>query len=167
MSVTIRDQRPDDCAAVFDLVTTAFATMPFACGREPFVMDALWRSGEAVALVAEDDGIVVGQAAFSKVLVDRHDCGWYGLGPMAVQPERQRQGIGRALIEAGLNRLRFIGSMGCVVVGHPAYYPRFGFADAPGMFIPGVPPEVFMALSFDGSFPSGEVTFHEAFEAKA
>ena len=75
-------------------------------------------------------------------------------------------GIGSAVMRAGLERLRALGSKGCVVVGDPNYYPRFGFANTTEMFEPGVPPEVFMALSFGGEMPKGEVKFDEAFEAK-
>ena len=169
---SIRDQTETDFAAVHQLVIAAFKTLPVACGREQFVMDALWRTGAAtVALVAEErgatgTGAIVGQAAFSKVLVGGADVGWHGCGPVAVLPARHKQGIGSALMRAGLERLRVLGSKGCVVVGDPAYYPRFGFANTDAMFEPGVPPEVFMAISFDGAMPRGEVKFDKAFEAK-
>ena len=172
MVAVIRDQCEADFAAVHELVIAAFKTLPVACGREQFVMDALWTTGAAtVALVAEDGGAagadaIVGQAAFSKVLVGGQDVGWHGCGPVSVLPKRHKQGIGSALMRAGLERLRALGSKGCVVVGDPNYYPRFGFANTPEMFEPGVPPEVFMALAFAGTVPSGEVKFHEAFEAK-
>ena len=98
-NIVIRDQIEADFAAVHDLVIAAFKTMPYACGREQFVMDALWRSGAAtVALVAEDAGVIVGQAAFSKVKVGGADVGWHGCGPLTVLPERHKQGIGGALV---------------------------------------------------------------------
>ena len=106
-NIAIRDQTEADFAAVHDLVIAAFKTMPYACGRESFIMDALWRTGAAtVALVAEDAGVIVGQAAFSKVKVGGVDVGWRGCGPLSVLPERQRQGVGAALMRAGLERLR-------------------------------------------------------------
>jgi putative acetyltransferase len=166
MVAVIRDQSEADFAAVHELVIAAFETLPVACGREQFVMDALWMTGAAtVALVAEDGGEIVGQAAFSKVTVGGQDVGWHGCGPVSVLPKRHKQGIGSALIQAGLERLRALGSKGCVVVGDSNYYPRFGFANTPKMFEPGVPPEVFMAILFDGPMPKGEVKFDEAFEA--
>jgi putative acetyltransferase len=165
--IIIRDQTAGDFAAVHELVIAAFKTMPYACGREQFVMDALWTSGAAtVALVAEDGGAIVGQVAFSKVMIGGADVGWHGCGPVSVLPERQKQGIGSTLMRAGLERLRALGSKGCVVVGDPNYYPRFGFENTPDMFEPGVPPEVFMALVLDGTMPKGAVKFDEAFEAK-
>ena len=166
--IIIRDQSAGDFAAVHALVIAAFKTLPVASGTEQFIMDALWRNGAAtVALVAEDGGEIVGQAAFSKATVGGQDVGWHGCGPVAVLPERHKQGIGSALMRAGLERLRALGSKGCVVVGDPNYYPRFGFANTPDMFVPDVPPEVFMALSFGGTMPKGEVKFDKAFEARA
>ena len=167
MVVAIRDQTEADFAAVHELVIAAFRTLAVASGTEQFIMDALWRNSAAtVALVAEDGGVIVGQAAFSKVTVGGQDVGWHGCGPVAVLPERHKQGIGSALMRTGLERLRALGSKGCVVVGDPAYYKRFGFANTPDMFVPDVPPEVFMAIRFAGEMPKGEVKFDEAFEAK-
>ena len=91
-TLIIRDQNEADFAAVHDLVIAAFKTLPIACGREQYIMDALWRNGSAtVALVAEDDGMIVGQAAFSKMKVASDDVGWHGCGPVAVLPARHRQ----------------------------------------------------------------------------
>ncbi|MGA2494131.1 MAG: N-acetyltransferase [Roseiarcus sp.] len=166
--MAIRDQTEADFAAVHDLVIAAFKTMPYACGREQFVMDALWRTGAAtVALVAEDAGVIVGQVAFSKVKVGGADVGWHGCGPLSVLPQRHKQGVGGALMRAGLARLRALGGKGGVVVGDPGYYPRFGFENTDAMREPGVPPEVFMALRFAGDMPRGDVEFDKAFEAQA
>jgi len=163
----IRDQTADDFAAVHELVIVAFKTLPVACGREQFIMDALWNTGAAtVALVAEDGGEIVGQAAFSKVTIGGRDVGWHGCGPVAVLPTRHKQGIGSALMRTGLERLRALGSKGCVVVGDPNYYKRFEFANTAEMFVPGVPPQYFMAIGFEGAMPKGEVKFDKAFEAK-
>ena len=110
-NIVIRDQTEADFAAVHELVIAAFKTMPYACGREQFLMDALWRTGAATAaLVAEDAGAIVGQVAFSKVKVGGADVGWHGCGPLSVLPERQKQGVGGALMRAGLERLRALGS---------------------------------------------------------
>jgi len=167
-TLIIRDQTVADFATVHELVIAAFKTLPIACGREQFLMDELWRSGAAtVALVAEEDSIVIGQAAFSKVLVGGADVSWHGCGPVSVLPPRHKQGIGSAMMREGLNCLRALGSKGCVVVGHPAYYPRFGFTCTDAMTLPGVPPDVFMAIRFDGDIPKGEVSFDKAFEAAA
>jgi len=167
-SVVIRDQTEADFASVHQLVSAAFQAMPYACGREPFIIDALWRTGAATAaLVAEDAGEVVGQVAFSKVQVGGADVGWHGCGPLSVLPLRHRQGVGGALMRAGLERLRALGAKGCVLVGDPNYYRRFGFANSDVLRFPGVPPEFFMALRLAGETPSGDVAFDKAFEAAA
>ena len=91
---------------------------------------------------------------------------WYGLGPVSVLPSCQRQGIGGALIQEGAvtaegtERLR-----GCCLVGHPAYYQRFGFQNPRGLGHEGVPEDVFFAMSFDRTIPQGSVQFHEGFQA--
>lgn len=162
----IRDQTEADCAAVHALIVTAFKTLPVASGTEQFIMDALWRSGAAtVALVAEERGEIVGQAAFSKVLIGGRDVGWHGCGPVGVLPARHRQGIGSALMREGLARLRALGSKGCVVVGNPAYYKRFGFDNTDDMSHARVPPQYFMAIYFGDSRPQGVVTFDASFAA--
>ena len=167
-NVVIRDQTEADFAAVHALVIAAFKTMPYACGREQFIMDALWRTGAAtLALVAEDAGAIVGQVAFSKVKVGGADGGWRGCGPLSVVPERQGQGVGGALMRAGLDRLRALGAKGCVLVGDPKYYSRIGFQNTDAMREPSAPPEVFMALRLAGDMPRGDVEFDRAFEATA
>jgi putative acetyltransferase len=90
---------------------------------------------------------------------------WYGLGPVSVLPEYQRQGIGKALIREGLLRLKDLNAQGCCLVGHPDYYKKFGFTNVSGLVHEGVPQEVFLALSFDGRIPQGHVIFDEAFKA--
>jgi len=118
-----------------------------------------------VSLVAELDGRVVGHIAFSPVAFSDGTRDWYGLGPVSVLPEYQRQGIGRALVKEGLSRLKAMHARGCCLVGHPDYYRQFGFRNAPGLMLEGVPPEFFFALPFDGPMPQGTVAFHEAFAA--
>jgi len=129
MDVAIRDERPTDLRAVHALNAAAFPT-----DSEARLVDALRAHGRlTLSLVAEDCGVVVGHIAFSPVSVEgpggRIVTG-IGLAPMAVRPERQRSGIGGRLVEAGLDRLRADGHAFCVVLGHPEYYPRFGFEPA-------------------------------------
>jgi putative acetyltransferase len=82
-----------------------------------------------------------------------------------VLPAYQRQGIGKALIQEGLSRLKAMNAQGCCLVGHPDYYRKFGFRNIPGLVVAGVPDAFFFALSFDGQIPQGTVTFHEAFKS--
>jgi len=118
-----------------------------------------------ISLVAEMDGRVAGHIAFSPVAMSDGSPGWYGRGPVSVLPEYQRQGIGGALIQEGLSRLKGLGARGCCLVGHPEYYKRFGFQNTRGLVHEGVPEDVFFAMSFDGHLPQGIVEFHEGFLA--
>ncbi len=104
-------------------------------------------------------------AAWQGITISDGSTAWFGLGPVSVFPELQRQGIGKALIREGLERLQALGAKGCCLVGHPEYYRQFGFTSPQGLVVEGVPQEVFFALSFDGSLPQGSVVFHEAFTA--
>lgn len=162
----IRDETPADAAAIHDVTVAAFKTLAVSRQTEQFIVAAL-RVAKAltVSLVAELDGRVVGHIAFSPVAISDGTPDWYGLGPVSVLPELQKQGIGSALIRQGLARLKARGARGCCLVGHPEYYRKFGFANAPDLGIDGVPPEVFFALSFEGLIPQGTVTFHDAFRA--
>jgi putative acetyltransferase len=162
----IRDETEADAAVIGEVTEAAFRDLAVSDHTEHLIVAAL-RAAEAlsVSLVAERDGEVVGHIAFSPVTISGGATGWYGLGPVSVLPRLQRQGIGAALIEAGLARLRASGAAGCCLVGHPVYYPRFGFRNPPELGVEGVPGEVFFALSFTGDVPRGRVTFHEAFGA--
>ncbi|MGC9455718.1 MAG: GNAT family N-acetyltransferase [Phycisphaerae bacterium] len=165
-NVLIRDETAADHDAIARVTEAAFADLEISNHTEKFIISALREAGAlTVSLVAEADGRVVGHVAFSPVTLSDGTADWYGLGPVSVLPDCQRQGIGTALINEGLSRLKALGAHGCCVVGHPAYYPRFGFRPVPGLVHEGVPPEVFLALPFDESNPQGSVQFHEAFKA--
>lgn len=163
----IRAEKPDDIAAIADLIRVAFAGAAHSEGTEAAIVAALRARGAlTISLVAEDRGLIVGHVAFSPVRIDGTDRGWFGLGPVAVHPDRQRRGIGRMLIAAGLDLLRSQGAGGCVVLGDPAYCRRFGFASDPALRYPAVPAAYFQRVGF-GSAPSleGIVAYDEAFAA--
>lgn len=164
--VTIRNETGLDVSAISDVTVAAFNTLEISNHTEQFIIEAL-RADNAltVSLVAEMDGRVIGHIAFSPVTISDGTPDWYGLGPVSVSPEYQRQGIGKALIREGLTQLREMQARGCCLVGHPEYYRKFGFDNLPGLIHEGVPPEVFLAMSFDGNIPQGTVTFHEGFKA--
>jgi putative acetyltransferase len=149
-----------------EVTVAAFKTMEISNQTEHFIISAL-RNANAltISLVAELDGRVIGHIAFSPVTISSGTQDWYGLGPVSVLPEYQRQGFGAALILEGLTRLKDIDARGCCLVGHPEYYRKFGFNNRPELMHEGVPPEVFFALSFDGHIPQGTITFHDAFKA--
>lgn len=160
----IRAEYPADTPAIHALITAAFATAKHSSGTEADIVDAL-READAltISLVAEDAGAVIGHVAFSPVTIDNATA-WYGLGPVAVSPGRQRKGVGNALIRAGLDQLKALGAAGCVLLGDPNYYRRFGFASDPKLFDGNVPSAYFQRLVFTGPAPVGEVTYHPAFE---
>ena len=162
----IRPEAADDAAAITDLIQTAFATAVHRSGTEGAIVSALRTAGElTVSLVAESDGQLVGHVAISPVRISDGSTGWYGLGPVAVLPAQQRLGIGAALIRQALDNLRDLGAAGCVVLGDPAYYRRFGFTAMPELVLPGVPAAYFQALHLAGPMPQGAVTYSPAFDA--
>ena len=165
-NIVIRNETDADITAIREVTVAAFKTLEISGHTEQFVIEAL-RAAKAltVSLVAELDGRVVGHIAFSPLTISDGTRNWYGLGPVSVLPEYQRQGIGKALIEEGLSQLKTLDAKGVCLVGHPDYYTKFGFKNVAGLVLEGVPQEVFFALSFDGRIPQGTVTFHEAFKA--
>jgi len=165
-NVTIRNETDADIEAITEVTAAAFKTLEISNHTEQFIIVALREANAlTVSLVAELDGRVIGHLALSPVTIVDGTQGWYGLGPVSVLPEYQRNGIGKALINEGLSRLRDLKPQGCCLVGHPEYYRQFGFQNVTGLGLEGVPQEVFFALSFDGGFPQGNVMFHEGFKA--
>lgn len=165
MNPSIRKETPKDIDAIREVVSAAFANHPHSNQTEHLLVDRLRETGALrISLVAEIEGKVVGHIAFSPVAIAGHLCDWYGLGPVAVLPELQREGIGSLLINAGISRLHELGAKGCVLLGEPEYYQRFGFRVRDGLTLPGVPPEYFLALPFDEEEIRGEVSYDTAFE---
>lgn len=161
----IRGERPGDVAAIAALVTTAFRDAPHASGTEAAIVDRLRAAGAlALSLVAVVDGRIVGYVAFSPVVVEGVAAGWFGLGPVAVDPAHRERGFGAALIRRGLAHLHADGARGCVVLGDPAYYARFGFAPDPALRYPAAPAPFFQRVAFGGASASGDVAYHPAFD---
>lgn len=167
-AVTIREEREGDEEAIRAITLSAFEYMPYSRQTEAAVVEALRAAGAlAVSLVAVGDDGIVGHVAFSRVTIDGAAAdGWYGVGPLSVRPDRQRQAIGSALMKAGLARLVALGGRGCVLVGEPGYYRRFGFASPSSLAYPDVQPAFFQALALAGTLPSGTVALHAAFGAQ-
>ena len=161
----IRPEQPDDTPAIRQITTAAFESAEHTNHNEAAIVEELRRSGALdLSLVAVADGEIVGHVAFSPVTMNEIDHGWFGLGPVSVRPDRQRMGIGGALIREGLAHLKHTEAKGCVVLGDPRYYRRFGFENDQKLQLQGVPPEYFMRLVFDGAVPAGNVTYHQAFQ---
>jgi putative acetyltransferase len=163
--LTIRDETSADIDTIIAVTEAAFRDSGLPGERnEQYVFAPLRDAGAlTISLVAEEAGRIVGHIAFSPAVISDGTTGWYTLGPVSVLPERQRRGIGSALIREGLDRLKATGARGSVLVGHPDYYPRFGFVHRDDLGYEGIPPEVVFALSFDGHYPVGVVTDHPAF----
>jgi len=164
----ILSQPPNYYDAIWKINIASFAAHPYSHQTEHLIVDAL-RNADAltVSLVAEVDGDVVGHIAFSPVQIGGKDCMWFALGPVAVLPSLQRQGIGQELVNEGLRILRGLGARGCVLVGDPAYYRRFGFRHDPGLLMEGVPPENLLCLPMVEPVPQGHVSHHSAFSVHA
>ncbi len=116
----IRNETDANIGAITEVTTAAFETLEISNHTEQFIIEAL-RASKAltVSLVAELDGRVIGHVAFSPVTISDGTRNWYGLGPVSVSPEYQRKGVGKALIQEGLCRLKNLNAQGCCVVGHP------------------------------------------------
>jgi len=128
IQVTIREETSGDIAAVYRVNEQAFDTK-----SEAELVDLLRARGKAVvSLVAENDGEIVGHILFSPVSIEPPRANWnaLGLAPVAVLPDYQMQGIGKALVNKGLERCRDLGVELVFVLGHPAYYPKFSFQKA-------------------------------------
>ncbi|WP_111428430.1 GNAT family N-acetyltransferase [Rhodobacteraceae bacterium DSL-40] len=158
----IRDEGPADIPAIGRVVTEAMKMLAQATGTEAAIVTRL-RADDALtlSLVAEEEGAVIGHLAASMARVGSQD-GWGLIGPLAVLPSWHGQGIGSALMAEALRRLRTT-CRGAALVGDPGYYHRFGFRAFPGLHVPGCPPEVVLALPFDGTEPHGELIHHPAF----
>ncbi|WP_418648082.1 GNAT family N-acetyltransferase [Thauera butanivorans] len=167
MPLTVRQESPSDIPAIHALIKAAFLNAPHTAHTEHFIVDALREAGAlAISLVAEDDGGIVGHVAVSPISISNGVAGWYGLGPIAVSPDRQRQGIGSKLMRSALQDLEGRGASGCVLVGDPAYYSKFGFKHQDSLTYPDLPPEYFQVIAFSHPVPPGIAIFHRAFDAK-
>lgn len=164
----IREELPDDAEAIEQVTIRAFQNAPHTGHTEQFIVRELRAANSlTVSLVAELNGQIVGHVAVSPVTISDGSPHWFGLGPISVAPEFQGQGVGSELMNAAISALKVFTAQGCVLLGDPSYYRRFGFNPAPGLVLPGVPAEYFQAMTMSGPLPQGEVKYHEAFNAKA
>ena len=165
----IRQETPNDYAAVYHIVKTAFSTAEHSDGNEHELVAALRASSQFVpelSLVAEDNGKIIGHIMFTEAKVGKST--QLALAPLSVLPEYQRQGVGTALIQAGHKRARELGYGYSIVLGSETYYPRMGYLPAAKYGIsppPGIPGENFMAYQLTGSAPklSGVIEYAKEF----
>jgi putative acetyltransferase len=163
-TLELRDERPEDRAAIYEVTELAFAGRPYAGGDEQDVVDRL-RAADALvlSLVALQGDRLAGQVTFSPAQQADGSSGWFALGPVSVLPELQGQGVGGALIEAGLARLTDMQASGCILTGDPNYYARFGFEVRPELCPDNEPGEFFQLKCLAGPMPTGKFSFHPAF----
>lgn len=169
MSLLIRPERSGEQALIAQLVRRAFWDAPHTGHNEVAVVLGLRQAGAlSLSLVLEVEGQPVGYAAVSPVTLSDGSPGWYGIGPVAILPERQGQGLGSALMVGVLSALSSASSLdarGVVLLGDPAFYTRFGFRPVEGLRLPGFPEAYFMARVFRGEAPRASVAYHSAFDA--
>lgn len=163
-AITIRPEAFGDEGTIHAITEQTFRDMPFSDGDEAELVDRLREDGDlTLSLVAENADRIVGHIAFSPVTIGEGASGWYGLGPVSVVPELQRQDIGGALIRRGIADMRERGAKGIILLGSPDYYSRFGFKHEPQLKYPGPPAEYFQCLVLDGDLPEGEVSYAPGF----
>ena len=151
--MVIRPEQPGDVAAIHAVHASAFPT-----DAEARLVDGLRAGGHlSLSFVADDEGRIVGHVAFSPVTLAGTADG-LGLAPLSVTPKHQRTGIGSQLVQAGLAAAASAGIRFVVVLGHPGYYPRFGFRRAAEVRLRNEygADEAFMVLELrPGSLPPG------------
>lgn len=165
--IQIRPETANAVDSIREVNIEAFRNHPVSRQTEHLIVDALRSAGSLdISLVAVRDERVVGHIAFSAAGVGESETGWFILGPVAVLPDVQGEGIGTALVEAGLSELRTRNASGCVLVGDPGFYGRFGFTAFPELVYEGVPQKYVLALPFGDAVPSGGIHAHAAFEVE-
>ena len=155
MKVNIRQETPGDHETVNQVIEAAFAKAEHADGNEHHLVARLRGSSAFVpelSLVAEVDGNIVGHILFTKIVIkaEEHQHEALALAPVSVHPDCQRHGFGAKLIEAGHKIATELGFGAVILLGHPAYYPKFGYRPASGFGIKApfdVPDEAFMAIA--------------------
>lgn len=156
--ITIRKETPDDYALVIELTEKAFETMEFSDQKEGQLVDKLRKTPtfiDELSLVAEINGKVVGHILFTPLVIDNGQQQFQSLvlGPVSVLPDFQKQGIGGQLIISGHQKARELGFQSVILIGHPEYYPRFGYKTASGRGL-----KVAMELPSDDVFMAVELT---------
>ncbi|MEM9605167.1 MAG: N-acetyltransferase [Pseudomonadota bacterium] len=164
MSVVVRPERETDKRAIRDVTRLAFEGKSYADGDEHDLIDKLRQLGALrVSLVAVDADELIGQISFSPATNAETSGDWYTLGPLAVRPDRQGQGVGGELIESGIRALMDVGAAGCVLTGDPGYYGRHGFCLSRPHCPVGEPADYFMLRQLADVELAGRFAFHPVF----
>ncbi len=164
MNLSIRQERAGDAAAIRALTLRAFEGHLYSEGDEADVIDGLRKDGDLLmSLVAVDGETIVGQATYSAARLSNNEKGWIVLGPVSVEPARQGDGIGRALLEAGEAEMRARGARGITVLGDPKVYSRFGFRQHTPMQLEGELGDYLQVKSFGAPVPAATINYAAAF----
>ena len=164
MDILIRPERAEDHGAIHDVTMRAFAPMPYTDGDEQELIGRFRDAGAlALSLVAEKHDVVIGQITLTPAFAADGSAGWYALGPVSVEPELKHQGIGSQLIRAGIAWLNEQHAAGCILIGNPAYYSRFGFRPFPELTPDGMPAAYYQILPLSVQDPVVVVGFHPLF----
>lgn len=160
----IRPEKVEDISRIDQIIKAAFEQISHSNQKEHLlVADLRKHDALTLSLVAKRDHELLGHIAFSEVTINDEFTSWYGLAPVSVDPEYQHRGIGSKLIEHGLKELKNLGAGGCVLVGEPDYYRRFGFRHQNNLAYEGIPEEYFLVQSFSEEIPSGQIKYHPLF----
>ena len=167
VEMNIRKFKNNDLEPVKSLLLKAFHNHPHGNPEtgvvEHFIVEKLVQdNADICSMVACDNDEIIGFITYSQVKINESDLNWVGLGPVAVLPEYQKQGVGKTLIEETLNSVKDKFN-GCVVMGDPQYYMNFGFEVIEGLFFDGVPQEYFLSKVFKDNAPLGNVQYNKAF----
>jgi putative acetyltransferase len=164
MSIVIRPEAESDRRAIWEVTRSAFEGRPYAAGDEQDLIDNLRADGVlSVSLVAIDGSELIGQITFSPASISSNRGNWYALGPVSVIPERQGEGTGAALIDAGIKAIESLGAVGCILTGDPGYYSKHGFTLASEHCPELESEEYFMVRVIGDEEPVGTFAFHVAF----
>ena len=162
--IIIREERAGDEAAIRDMVRRAFIGHLYSDGNEADVIDRLRADGDMLlSLVAETESAIIGQITYSPALLENGAEGWVVLGPVAVDPAHQGRGLGRHLIAAGEAIMRSRRMRGITVLGDPAIYARFGFAQNTAMWLAGELGWAFQVKSLGPDIPATQQRYVRAF----
>lgn len=164
MNWTIREERAGDEAAIHALTKRAFDGHPYSDGDEADVIDRLRKDGDLLlSLVAEDGDTIIGQVTYSTARLSNGEEGWMVIGPICVEPARQGEGIGRALMEVGESKMKARGAKGITVLGDPALYGKFGYRQNTPIQLKGELGEYLQVKSFGPPIPAATIGYAPAF----
>ncbi|MGB0843735.1 MAG: GNAT family N-acetyltransferase, partial [Alphaproteobacteria bacterium] len=163
MKIDICNETPSDIEPISRLTNQAFSKDPENNTAESIILTQLRDQGDlSLSLVAKSYTKIVGHVAFSEVKIESETGTWFGLGPISVAPDQQHKGIGSKLVESGLEHIKSKGASGCVLIGDPGYYHRFGLKSDGKLKYGNVPTEYIQWIAFDEASPNGEVSYSNA-----